>query len=372
MKAFFSEDQLLHNARPSKRLGQLPSLGDLSAQPRTLLEVLQKRGVDIAAPPNYGREPLEAIHSRDYLDFLEQAHNRWMALAQHEEAGEEVVSIVRPLQFDLEQYSAGGAGVRPPCPSPSIVAQAGWYLNDLSVPINEHTWHAALRSAHCAIAAAEEIIERTTGAEGKEGPFTYALCYPPGHHVRRDSAEGFCFLNNVAMAAERLSRHFGNIAVMDIDAHHGDGTQQIFGDRADILTISIHADPINYFPFYTGYPHERGLGPGAGFNLNLPLPHGSDNSVFFAALEQALSEARHVEATALVLALGFNMLATDPASVLKLDNDAYREVGKRIKALALPTVIVQEGGYAPESIAAALEAFLDGLNSADRPVSETP
>ena len=358
MKAFFSEDQLLHNARQFVRIGHAPAASDLSAQPRILLNVLKKRGVDIVSPANYGHEPLETIHSKDYLDFLELAYNRWMALAYHAEAGDELLPSVRPLQFDLEQYASGTATSRGACPSPSIVAQAGWYLNDLSVPIGEHTWHAALRSAHSAIAAADDIC---ASSETQPAALAYALCYPPGHHVRRDSAEGFCFLNNVAMAAERLHQHFGRIAILDVDAHHGDGTQQIFADRNDILTISIHADPINYFPFYTGYPHERGVGPGAGFNLNLPLPHGTGNIVYLEALDQAISEIRHFEPAALVLALGFNMYKDDPASVLKLDFDAYRETGRRIRALGLPAVIVQEGGYMPDAIGPALEAFLNGL-----------
>lgn len=358
MKAFFSEDQLLHNARQFKRTGHTPSSADLSAQPRALLKVLQKRGIEIVAPAHYGREPLETVHSKDFLDFLEQAYHRWMALAHHEEAGEEVLPSVRPLQLDLEQYASTQSSTPLSCPSPSIVAQAGWYLNDLSVPVGEHTWHAALRSAHSAVAAADEICN---AHPENPAPLAYALCYPPGHHVRRDSAEGCCFLNNVAIAAQRLGEHFGRVAVLDIDAHHADGTQQIFGDRDDILTISIHADPINYFPFYTGYTHERGIGPGAGFNLNLPLPHGAGDAAFDEALDQAFSELRHFEPAALVLALGFNAFKDDPDSVLQLDFDAYRETGRRIRTLNLPTVVVQEGGYMVEAIGPALEAFLDGL-----------
>jgi acetoin utilization deacetylase AcuC-like enzyme len=151
------------------------------------------------------------------------------------------------------------------------------------------------------------------------------------------------------------------VAVLDVDAHHGDGTQNIFYQRADVMTVSLHADPTGYYPFYTGYAHERGHGAGEGRNLTLPLPHGAGNDPFLRALDSALAALAGYGPQALVLALGFDTYKDDPISVLKLDIDAYRDIGARVASLGLPTVVVQEGGYMVQAIGPALDAFLQGL-----------
>lgn len=242
---------------------------------------------------------------------------------------------------------------RGPCPSPSIVAQTGYYLSDLSCPIGPHTWRSALRSTHSAVAAAEHVAA--------SGGAAYALCRPSGHHAHRDRAGGFCYLNSSAAAAARLLQSWSKVAVLDVDAHHGDGTQNIFYQRADVMTVSLHADPAGYYPFYTGYAHERGHGVGEGCNLNLPLPHGAGNDPFLRALDTALAALAGYGPQALVLALGFDTYKDDPISVLRLDIDAYRDIGARVAGLGVPTVVVQEGGYMVQAIGPALDAFLEGL-----------
>lgn len=352
MKAFFSEEQLLHTPRQFMRLGRISAPTDLPARAESLQGALAARGIRVQAPADYGRKPLQDIHSPDYLDYLESAYARWQALrSPGVDPGPEVLPNLSPYYNGRIELAGRG-----PCPSPSIVAQTGYYLSDLSCPIGPQTWRSALRSTHSAVAAADHVASA--------GGMAYALCRPSGHHAHRDRAGGFCYLNSSAAAANRLLQTWSKVAVLDVDAHHGDGTQNIFYQRGDVMTVSLHADPAGYYPFYTGYAHERGYGAGEGCNLNLPLPHGSGNDTFLQALDTALAALTGYAPQALVLALGFDTYKDDPISVLKLDIDAYRDIGARVASLELPTVIVQEGGYMVEAIGPALDAFLQGAGQA--------
>ncbi len=351
MKAFFTDDQLLHDPQQFMRYGRICKPADLPSRADALRGALAGRGIVLEAPPEFGRTPLETVHSTDFLDFLETAYELWRAMKLPGlEAGIEVMPNLAP-------YTSGTPGVaRPPCPSSSLIGRTGWYLGDLACPIGPNTWRSVLRSAHSALAAADAVLA--------SNGLAYALCRPSGHHAHRDRASGFCYVNNSALAAERLQRALGRVAVLDVDAHHGDGTQNIFYARRDVLTVSMHGDPSGYYPFYTGYAHETGFGEGAGFNLNLPLPHGSGNDVFLRELDRAIAAVTAFAPAALVLPLGFDTYRDDPISVLRLDLDAYRAIGERIGTLKLPTVVVQEGGYAVEAIGPALDNFLQGLMSA--------
>ncbi|MFF7398924.1 histone deacetylase family protein [Achromobacter sp. NPDC008082] len=352
MKAFFSEEQLLHTPQQFMRLGRLSAPTDLPSRAESLQGALASRGIKVEAPSDYGRKPLESIHSADYLNYLETAYSRWQSLkAPGVDPGPEVLPNLSPYYNGRVEQAGRG-----PCPSPSIVAQTGYYLSDLSCPIGPQTWRSALRSTHSAVAAADHVAS-TQG-------MAYALCRPSGHHAHRDRAGGFCYLNSSAAAASRLLQTWSKVAVLDVDAHHGDGTQNIFYQRADVMTVSLHADPSAYYPFYTGYAEERGVGAGEGYNLNLPLAHGSGNDPFLAALDTALTALTGYAPEALVLALGFDTYKDDPISVLKLDIDAYRDIGARVASLRLPTVVVQEGGYMVQAIGPALDAFLQGMGHA--------
>jgi len=352
MKAFFSEEQLLHTPQQFMRLGRLSAPTDLPSRAESLQGALASRGIKVEAPSDYGRKPLESIHSADYLNYLETAYSRWQSLkAPGVDPGPEVLPNLSPYYNGRVEQAGRG-----PCPSPSIVAQTGYYLSDLSCPIGPQTWRSALRSTHSAVAATDHVAS-THG-------MAYALCRPSGHHAHRDRAGGFCYLNSSAAAASRLLQTWSKVAVLDVDAHHGDGTQNIFYQRADVMTVSLHADPSAYYPFYTGYAEERGVGAGEGYNLNLPLAHGSGNDPFLAALDTALTALTGYAPEALVLALGFDTYKDDPISVLKLDIDAYRDIGARVASLRLPTVVVQEGGYMVQAIGPALDAFLQGMGHA--------
>jgi acetoin utilization deacetylase AcuC-like enzyme len=240
----------------------------------------------------------------------------------------------------------------------SVVGQAGHHMADTACPLAAGSWPAIVASADTAVHAARLVQQ---GA-----PAAYALCRPPGHHAFADMAGGFCYLNNSAIVATDLRRHAARVAVLDVDLHHGNGTQGIFYRRADVLTVSIHADPAHFYPFFWGYASERGEGAGEGYNYNLPLPLGSGDEPFLAALERGLSEVRAFAPEALVLALGLDAFEGDPLAGLKVTTRGFEEICRRVGALKLPTVLVQEGGYpSPElgqNLVASLKGFEEGAS----------
>jgi acetoin utilization deacetylase AcuC-like enzyme len=195
-------------------------------------------------------------------------------------------------------------------------------------------------------------------------PHAYALCRPPGHHARRAAAGGFCYLNNAAIAAQMLRERHARVAVLDADMHHGQGIQEIFYDRDDVLYVSIHGDPTNFYPVVAGFEDERGTGRGEGFNLNLPMPHGSPESVFLERLEQAREAIRDARPDALVFALGFDVYKDDPQSLVAVTGDGFERLGRAVAELGLPTVYVQEGGYHVETLATNARRFFEGVASA--------
>jgi acetoin utilization deacetylase AcuC-like enzyme len=345
VRAFHHPDQALHDPLQYMRLGRLVPPRDLPARTDRLLAALRSRGVEPELPAEHGTAAALTVHTPAYLRFLETAWDRWSALPDH---GPEVWPNTFPYWSGRPEQAA-----RPPCPAAGLVGQVGWYLGDLSAPIGPNTWLSSLRSSEVAASAADAV------AAGEHQ--AYALCRPSGHHARADRATGFCYLNNSAVAAQRLLGRFAKVAVLDVDAHHGDGTQQIFYGRADVLTVSIHADPSDYYPFFTGYAHETGAGAGEGFNVNLPLSHGAGGEVFTATLEAASARIRDFGAQALVVALGYDAHRLDPIGVLRLETEDFSRIGAQVAALGLPTVVVQEGGYAIEAIGGCLAAFLDGL-----------
>ena len=188
----------------------------------------------------------------------------------------------------------------------------------------------------------------------------YALCRPPGHHAFADLAGGVCFLNNSAIAAQRLLAAGLRPAILDIDVHHGNGTQGIFYERDDVLTVSLHADPDGFYPFFWGHAHERGAGPGLGYNLNLPLPRGSGDEKFLRALDTAFEAIDDFSASVLVVALGLDAHVSDPFQGMTLTTKGFARIGAAIAAQGLPTLYVQEGGYLSDALEDNLASFLGG------------
>ena len=328
------------------RAGRIETPKDLPVRTERFLGALARLGVPVETPTRDQPDARTAVHTPGFIRYLETAWERWQQLPN---PGIEVWPNTFPYWSGRPNWRA-----RPECPAGHIIAQTGWYLGDLSVSLGPHSWTSIRASSNTAIAAADAVI-------GGHSP-VYALCRPSGHHARADRASGFCFLNNTAMAAARLRSRFDRVAILDVDAHHGDGSQQIFYDRPDVLTISIHADPNNYYPFFTGYDHERGVDEGEGFNVHLPLAHGSNGQVMLAAVDRAVEAIARFQAGALVIALGFDAHARDPIGVLKLEVEDFAAIATKVKPLGVPTLIVQEGGYAIDVIADCLAAFLSEIH----------
>jgi acetoin utilization deacetylase AcuC-like enzyme len=345
MRAFYDPAQAAHNPLQMMRHGRIITPKDLPERTERLLRAVAGLGIATSAPERDAHAARLDVHTAGFVRYLSTAWERWQALPDH---GPEVWPNTFPYWSGRPEDRA-----RPDCPAEHIVAQTGWYLGDLSVSIGPETWRSIRASTNTAVAAADAVAA--------DNGVTYALCRPSGHHARADRASGFCFLNNTAIAAERLRSAFERVAILDVDAHHGDGTQQIFYSRPDVLTISIHADPTNYYPFFTGYQGERGIGAGEGFNLNVPLAHGATADAMFAAVDRAVAAISAFSADVIVVALGFDAHARDPIGVLKLEADDFAGIGARVRGLHLPTLVVQEGGYAIDAIGDCLTAFLTAL-----------
>ena len=228
-------------------------------------------------------------------------------------------------------------------------------MADTSCPISAETYDSSCWSAWTAVAAAEAVEAGASSA--------YALCRPPGHHAFADVAGGFCFFNNSAIAAQRLRKPADRVAILDVDLHHGNGTQGVFYRRADVLTVSIHADPVRFYPFFWGYADERGEGAGLGYNLNLPLARKSGDDVFLEALAAGIRRIEAFAPDALVVALGLDAFEGDPFGGLSVSTPGFARIGEAIARLRLPTVIVQEGGYLCDALSDNLISFLTGFAS---------
>ncbi len=305
-----------------------------------LVAAARNSGLEISAPNDYGLDPIAAVHTPEYLRFLSTIHARWVRM---DGASDEVIPGIKPNRYDARYPD-------------SAIGQAGYHMADTACPIGSGTWPAALASANCAAASAHDVLD---GA-----PAAYAVCRPPGHHAYADMAGGFCYVNNAAIAAQILRKSHARVAIVDVDLHHGNGTQGIFYNRADVLTVSIHADPMRFYPFFWGHASERGEGAGLGYNYNLPLERGSGDAAFMAALEKGLEQVSYFAPTALVVALGLDAFEGDPFGGLSVTTDGFGRIGELLNGVNLPTVIVQEGGYLCDALGDNLSSFMKGFNSA--------
>lgn len=336
MKAFFHPAQDLHIPKTYFTRGQMREPQEIPARTGELLEGLRSMDFSVLEPADQGPGTIAKVHDLGYLRFLESAHRNWTAMG--DDWGDEVMSNIY---------------VRSPNHLQGVLAQAARYQADGSCPIGENTWHAAYWSAQSALGGADALMAGDRTA--------YAVCRPPGHHARRDAAGGFCYLNNAAIAAESLKRRFERIAILDTDMHHGQGIQEIFYDRDDVLYISIHGDTTNFYPVVSGFENERGEGRGYGYNINLPMPHGSSEDDFFNKVDEAVNAIRLFQPDALVLALGFDIYKNDPQAKVSVSSEGFCTLGKRIADVNLPTLVVQEGGYDLEALTENVRQFFSGL-----------
>lgn len=339
MKAVYDPAQARHDPQFFLVKGRQLDSTEQPERAIRLLSGLDESSIEVIAPTDFGPAPREAIHSTRFLQFLETAHQQWLALPN---ASSEVVANIHPMQ-------------KPANYPDSIIGRAGWHMADTACPLGANTWDAACCSANTALTAAQMVLD---GAR-----FSYALCRPPGHHAYSDMAGGFCFLNNVAIAAEHARKTHARVVILDVDVHHGNGTQGIFYNRADVLTISIHADPHNFYPFFWGHSNEKGEGDGENFNLNLPLPLLSDDQEFLNALEKAGQAIADFDPGILIVALGLDASETDPLRGLSVTTGGFSKIGQAIADFGLPTVFVQEGGYLSDILSDNLTAVLTGAES---------
>jgi acetoin utilization deacetylase AcuC-like enzyme len=343
MKFVFSPAQRRHDPRHFLSSGAPKPNPEVPGRVDRLRAGALAAGLAEIVPDDRGLAPLAAVHTPEYLRFLETIYARWVRIP---DASPEVVPNIHPDRRDFS-YPA------------SAVGQAGYHMADTACPISAETWDSAYWSAQAAAHAAALV------AGGERA--VYALCRPPGHHAFADLAGGFCFLNNAAIAAQVLRGVHERVAILDVDLHHGNGTQGIFYRRPDVLTVSIHADPVRFYPFFWGYESERGEGAGLGYNLNLPLERQSGDDVFLAALDRALARIEAFAPGALVVALGLDAHEADPFGGLSVTTQGFGAIGERCASLRLPTVVVQEGGYLCDPLSDNLTAFLSGLRTGAGP-----
>lgn len=336
MKSFFHPKQQLHHPTTYFSRGQMRVPQEIPERSTQILKGLAQLNLPVTEPVDAGMASLLAVHDSKYLEFLQTAHARWKEVGQ--DWGDEVI----PNVFVREPNALRG-----------ILAEAGRYLADGSSPVGANTWVSSYWGAQSAIAATNAVLEGD--------PSAYALCRPPGHHTRRDAAGGFCYLNNAAIAAELLRKKYPRIVILDTDMHHGQGIQEIFYGRNDVFYISVHGDPTNFYPATAGFDDEIGAQSGKGFNLNLPMPHGASEEVFFENVSRALDALLAFKPDALVFSLGFDVYKDDPQSKVAVTTEGFGKLGKQIADLALPTVIVQEGGYHYDTLAINTATFFRGF-----------
>jgi acetoin utilization deacetylase AcuC-like enzyme len=312
--------------------------------------VLEAAGATVVDAAEHDEAALLAVHDPELLRYLEGAWNAWEAAGLTRDPGQ---NRVVPYIFPGRDW----LGDLEPADPVAVTARAGRFAYDTMTLVGPGTWEAARGAADAALTAADLV--------GAGARAAYAICRPPGHHATRRAFGGSCYLNNAAIAASRLRDTLAApVAVIDVDAHHGNGTQAIFYSDPAVLTASVHVDPgAGWFPHFLGFTSETGSGAGAGANLNLPLAEGTGDDLWVEAVAELAAWARSGGAHALVVALGVDAAAGDPESPLAVTPDGYAAAGRELAALALPTVIVQEGGYDLEAIGELVLATLRGFES---------
>ena len=334
MITVFDDAQRAHDPQFFLSSGAQCPCPEKPARVDALLGAVRALGGPIVQAPDAGIEPIRAVHPQRYLTFLQGIYTRWSRI---DGASAEVIPNIHPANR-TDGYPK------------SAVGQAGFHMTDTSCPISAQTWGAAYASAQTAIHAADLVLAGQRAV--------YGLCRPPGHHAFAELAGGFCYLNNSGIAAQRLTEAGRRVAILDVDLHHGNGTQGMFYERGDVLTVSLHADPERFYPFFWGYAAETGTGEGLGANLNLPLPRGTGDDGFMAALATAIDAITAWGADSLVLALGLDAFEGDPFAGLGVTTPGFARIGQAVADMGLPTVMIQEGGYLCPELGENLKAVL--------------
>ena len=342
MKTVYSPDHILRSSKTELTGGQLVTPFECASRADYVLQQIKDVQLgNVIAPTHWPRSFIESVHKRDYLDFLDTVWPRWVNAGKQGEA----IPNVWPSRS------------MPSTKAPRhIEGQLGYYSLAGETSISAGTAEAAWASANVALSAADILNHGEKSA--------FALCRPPGHHASKDQFGGYCFINNAAVAAQKL-RYDGadKIAILDVDFHHGNGTQNIFYDRDDVLFCSVHGDPMVAFPYFLGFADETGEGAGQGFKLNIPLPKGTSYSIWRLALCRAIEKIKGFNPDVLVVSLGVDTFEDDPISFFKLKSDDFIDMGKTIASLGISTLFVMEGGYAVQEIGTNTVNVLSGFKT---------
>ena len=341
MRTYLSEEHRLHYPQAELSGGAFVTPYERPSRVEYICARLNERGLgDISEPGAADMEPLRRIAAPDYLEFLESAWRDWKAAGM---SGEIIAANVPTRRMNMTRVPR------------NIDGKVGFYSHASETAITRGTWRAALSSLASAQAA--------QWAVGSGERAAFALCRPPGHHATSDQYGGYCFLNNAAVAAEMFAVAGARVAVLDIDFHHGNGTQDIFYDRGDVFFASLHGAPEDAYPYFVGYADETGAGAGEGANHNFPMPPGTSYGAWAEALNAAVARIAKWGADALVVSRGVDAFKDDPICFFRLDSPDFLDAGRRIGRMGLPTVFCMEGGYAIEAVGVntvnVLEGFLD-------------
>lgn len=329
------------------RNGKLGGNLDSPKRAETLLSAFRTARIDVENATDFGLATVLDVHTRRYVQFLQRADEHLKS--EIPPSSELVPTITR--KSDASAYPH------------SLVGQLEWHMFDTYSPLGPATMSAALGAANSALTAASILKSG--------GRAAYALCRPPGHHAHADYGGGYCYFNNAALAAEFLSKGGIKVAILDIDADHGNGTQSIFYDRPDVLHVSLHADPAYAYPFFTGHESETGHGAGIGATRNIPLPIGTDDRTYLDALNGALEHVARFNPKYIVVALGVDGHAEEPNPLFALSTDCYARIGEAIASLGMPVMFTQEGGYNLKNLAANVLATVSPVIGQAEPATVT-
>ena len=343
MKTVYNARHATHAAQHELYRGRLVPAFETPQRAHYVLDALRAARLgEIVEPDDHGPAPLERVHAPAYLRFVQGAWDEWLAQGGEGDAFPSVWPV-RTLRSDIEPRN--------------FAARMGLYSMDSGTPLTAGSWQAAYDGAQATLTAQALLAAGERSA--------YVLTRPPGHHAGMDFFGGYCFINNAAVAAQAcIDQGARRVAILDVDYHHGNGTQAIFYRRADVFFASLHGDPLTEYPFYLGHADEQGEGAGLGFNANFPLAAGSSNDAWFAALDAALARLRDYAPEVLIVSLGVDTYGGDPISHFSLDEPEFSRLGRALAALRRPTLFVQEGGYATEAIGRNVVAVLRGFEEA--------
>lgn len=342
MLTVYSDLHRLHHGHAELIDGEMKPCFEMPSRADFILERVRETKLgDVIAPASFGLDPVHRIHDKGFIAFLRGAWDEWSAIGRKHDA----LPLVWPVR-----------GMRQDRVPEDIDGKLGYYAMDAGVPITAGTWAAVSDAVDVALTGARRVREGARSA--------FSLCRPPGHHAAADYMGGYCYINNAAVAAQSfLDAGAKRVAILDVDYHHGNGTQSIFYQRPDVLFASLHGDPRTEYPFFLGHADETGAGAGLGYNANFPLQPGTAWADYAVALDAACARVADYAPDALVVSLGVDTFEEDPISQFKLRSADYLRIGEAIGRLGKPTLFVMEGGYAVAAIGVNAVNVLTGFES---------